>query len=276
MFEDDLRLDADEAEAIRSQLTRLAPGKPVLSPAPFDKGEVQCIALNVQGAAGTTAEPGAFVAVEEILGASVPSLYGDNQAAFSLKLSTTGATILKQAFSQGAAPIGVIYKLTFTGLQPALHVSIEADLSRVYSELSVGLEAQVYWVKAGLEAAFQHLKQTGAIKITVADFVPDNQVSEQETWALNFFRDKLLVDWFEPSLSPTAVPTTAAPAGGAVAKPPLVQPAPGVPARPAGGPPVGGVGGPVGGVAGPVGGVGGVGGPVGGVGGPVGGVGGPV
>jgi hypothetical protein len=279
MFEVDLRLEPDALESIKGQLERLAPGRPVLAPVPFDQGTVECIALNVQGAAGTVATPGAFVAVEEILGASVPSLFGDNQAAFSLKLSTTGATILKQAFQQGAAPIGVIYKLTFTGLRPALHVSIEADLALCYDALSVGLEAQVYWVRAGLEAAFERLKQTGAIKITVADFVPDGQVPQQETWALDFFRDKLLSEWFEPSLNPTAVPTTAAPATTTPVtttppRPPLVQPPTTTPPRPPGSSvPVGGA--PVGGPAGtPVGGPAGtpVGGPVGGapVGGPAG------
>ena len=238
MFEVDLQLDDDQIQSITGQLGALAKGEPVLSAVPYDKGEVQCIALNIQGAAGTTATPGAFVAVEEILGASMPALYGKNEAAFSLKLSTTGATILKQAFQQGAAPIGVIYKLTFTGLQPALHVAIEADLERCYSELSMGLEAQVYWVKVGLEAAFEHLQQTGAIKITVADFVPDGQVSEQEKWALDFFRDKLLTEWFEPSLGPGAVPTAPAPAGGAgLPRPPLTQPGAGTGASPGGGAP---------------------------------------
>lgn len=68
----------------------------------------------------------------------------------------------------------------------------------MYQELSVGLSAQVYWVKAGIDAVFQKLNQTGAIKITVQDFVPDAQHDQQETWALDFFKDRLLATWFEP------------------------------------------------------------------------------
>ena len=41
---------------------------------------------------------------------------GDNNAVFSLTLSQEGATILDQAFEQGATPVGVIYDLKYTAL----------------------------------------------------------------------------------------------------------------------------------------------------------------
>jgi hypothetical protein len=261
MFEVDLRMDQDTEQGILAEVRRFAPGRPVLSPVPFDEGEVQCVALNVQGPAGTHGS-GAFTAVEEILGAAVPSLFGDNQAIFSLTLSTAGATIMKQAFDQGAAPVGVIYKLRFTALRPALHVTITADLSRVYQELSLGVDAQVYWVRVGIEAAFQKLRQDGVIQIKVDDFVPGPERPQQEQWALDFFRDKLLADWFEPSLSPARLPgqasvSSSSSSGGGVVSHPISGTSPvgtsgsaaPVGARPTGGPlggppPLGATGGP--------------------------------
>src|SRR5262249_6812282 len=145
------------------------------SPVPFDDGTVQCVALNLQGPGGTTAMPvpGAFVAVEQILGASVPSLDAANNAIFSLTLDQAGATILEEAFGQGATPVGVLYNLKFTGMRPAFKVRITADYQRIYNEFSVGLTASVYWVSAGIDAAFEKLKEDGAIKIEVEDFTGD-------------------------------------------------------------------------------------------------------
>ncbi|MBD2864935.1 hypothetical protein [Paenibacillus oceani] len=214
MFEVNLRLDPDLERRILSKLRALSKERPKLAAVPFDEGTVQCIALNVQGAGGTAATepagPGSFHAVEKILGASVPSLHGENTAAFSLTLSQEGATILEKAFAQGTQPVGVIYDLKFTGMRPALNVEITADLERVYNQLSAGLEAQVYFVRAGIDAAFEKLVQDGAIHIKVVDFTGEEDEKEKERWALDFFKENLLRQWFEPTLTPGQV------AGGAV------------------------------------------------------------
>lgn len=207
-FQVDLRLDKALERRILSRLRSVAKGTPRLTVVPFDEGTVQCVALNLQGEGGVAAEPagpGSFNAVEKILGAGVPSLQGDNTAAFSLTLSQEGAVILRKAFEQGTTPVGVIYDLKFTGMRPALNVEITADLSRVYDQLSGGVEAQVYFVKAGIDAAFEKLVQDGAIKIKVIDFTGEDDEKEKERWALDFFKDNLLRQWFEPTLAPGVI-----------------------------------------------------------------------
>ena len=171
----------------------------------FDEGTVRCIAPDLEGSGGTAAQPappGAFRAVEAIRGASVPSLAGDNTAAFSLTLTQEGAIILEKAFSQGTTPVGVIYDLKFTGLRPALNVKITADYEKIFNHFSAGLEAQVYWVKAGIDAGFEKLVSEGVIKIEVIDFIGAEDRQDKENWALDFFKENLLSKWFEPSLTP--------------------------------------------------------------------------
>ena len=221
MFQTALTLAADTRQRIMDAIGALAPGEARLSQATFDDGTVRCVALNVQGSGGTVANPappGTFDAVEEILGASVPSLDGDNDAIFSLVLSQQGAIILKSAFEQGAQPIGVIYDLTFTGIRPALDVKITADLKRVYDAFSASLSATIYYVQVGVEAMLERLQQEGAIQIEVITFSDDADLEQKKEWALDFFRDKLLTEWFTPSLSPvpqassgTAVPGSTQP-----------------------------------------------------------------
>lgn len=261
MFQVDLRLEPDLERRIVSRLRSIAKGRPRLTVVPFDEGTVQAIALNLQGSGGTTAQPapeGAFRAVEQILGASTPSLQGNNTAAFSLTLSQEGATILEQAFEQGTAPVGVLYDLKFTGMRPALHVEISADLERVYTQFGAALDAQVYFVQAGIDAAFEKLVQDGVIQIKVIDFVGGDDQADKEKWALDFFKENLLRQWFEPTLTPgqvaggrvTATPLSEVLAMGNALRPPTTPApprppaAPGVPATPprAAAPPTAGTG----------------------------------
>jgi len=204
MCEVNLKLDPEIERRILSKVGT-GTGQKRLNPVPFDEGTVQCVALNLQGSGGTEAGPagpGTFNAVEQILGASVPSLYGDNNAIFSLTLSQEGATIMEQAFEKGTTPVGVIYNLKFTGIRPALDVKITADLKRVFDQFSAGLSAQVYFVKAAIEAGFEKLVQEGAIKIEVTNFSTAADRAQKERWALDFFQDRLLAQWFTPTLNP--------------------------------------------------------------------------
>src|SRR5262249_52254681 len=116
-------------------------------------------------------------------------------------LSQEGATILDQAYQQGTGPIGVIYAFKYTAMRPALDVRITADFERVYQKFSASLEGQYYFLKAGIDAAFEELVQDGTIKIEVANFTGDQEARYKEKWALDFFKDNLLKDWFEPPLS---------------------------------------------------------------------------
>src|SRR5882724_3442032 len=83
-----LMLSDDTREDIMGQIRDQFPnagGSPKLTPVPFDEGTVQIVMLDMQGSGGTmsSAPPGTFVAVEKILGAVSPSLYGDNDALFA-------------------------------------------------------------------------------------------------------------------------------------------------------------------------------------------------
>lgn len=213
----DLRLDPELRNSILGKVGGSGTGPRRLDPVPFDEGTVQCVALDLQGSGGTGAETagtGTFNAVEQILGAGVPSLYGDNNAVFSLTLSQEGATIVEQAFEQGGTPIGVIYNLKFTGIRPALDVKITADLKRVYDQFSAGLSAQVYFLKAAIEAGFEKLVQEGAIKIEVTNFSTAADRALKERWALDFFQNQLLAQWFTPTLNPGQLAGGARPGQG--------------------------------------------------------------
>ena len=135
LFTTALTLEPEVEQKIKSQLPRPPEGDLRLAAAPFDEGTVQCVALDLQGSGGTVADaaaPGTFNAVETILGATIPSLAGDNTALFSLTLSQEGATILEAALEEGMTPVGVVYNLKFTALATGArrqdHRRLRADL----------------------------------------------------------------------------------------------------------------------------------------------------
>ncbi len=230
MMEVELRLDPAVERRIISAVSQFSDGTPRLSPAPFQDGTVQVVALNIQGSGGTTAPtppPGALLAVTSVLGASKSSLGGNNNAVFSLTLSEEGSTILDQAFREGATPVGVIYDLKYAALRPALDVEITANFKRVYDHLSFGVDLTaggvIYgvpvYLEAGIDMAFEKLKQEGVISIKVINFSDSDDESSKEKWALDFFKENLLQQWFQPTLAPVTFdkkpPTGGATTGGA-------------------------------------------------------------
>ncbi len=217
MVEVDLKLDSNVERKIMSKISSMAKGTPKLAAVPFDDGTVECIALDLQGGGGTTAQvsaDGTFQAVENILGGTVPSLHGNNSAAFSLALSQEGSTILEGVFKKSGTPVGAVYSLKYSGLRPALEVEIKANLKRVYDHFSAGLDAQVYFVRAGIEAGFEKMVDDKLIEINVINYSTEEDRTAKEDWALNFFKENLLAEWFRPTLTPGTLAGSGAQATG--------------------------------------------------------------
>jgi hypothetical protein len=209
MLSVDMLLDPALERRILSKLSAFSRGRPRLSVVPFDEGTVRVIALDLDsggdGATRAPLPPGGFRAVETALGATTPSLDAANRASFSLTLTQEGATILDQAFQKGGTPVGVIYELKYSGMRPSLEVTITANMERVYRQFAVSGDAQVMFLRTGIDQAFERLVQDGAIKVKVLNFANAADASEKEKWALDFFKDHLLEKYFTPSLTLGAV-----------------------------------------------------------------------
>jgi hypothetical protein len=205
MMSVDMLLDPALERRILSKLGAFSRGRPKLSVVPFDEGTVRVIALDLDsGGDGATRAPipaGGFRAVETALGATVPSLDAANRASFSLTLTQEGATILDEAFAKGGSPVGVIYDLKYSGMRPSLEVTITANMEKVYRQFAVSGDAQVMFLRTGIDQAMERLVQDGSIKIKVLNFANAGDAAEKEKWALDFFKDHLMASYFTPSLT---------------------------------------------------------------------------
>src|SRR5438034_6589440 len=130
-----------------------------LYPIPYSKGTVQVIALDKVSTptAGTDPTPnpaqpaaGQPTFVEAILGASTPNLLGDLRAIFSLSLTEDGVTFMDGLYEDGAAPVGVVYDLTYYGLRPAVQARVTADVKTIYESFGGGVSAAYSVFRAGV------------------------------------------------------------------------------------------------------------------------------
>lgn len=213
----DCRVDEAQRQRARTELATQLGADPAtlgLNPIPYTAGTVSVIALD----AASGAIPAGPVAagrptfVEHVVGSGTPSLLGDLRAIFSLSLSQQGVTFLQKLYEQGAAPVGVVYQLTFLGLRPAVQASIKADMTKVYHEFG-GKAAVGYapYVRAEVEKTLSDLHQRGVVDIQVTTTAAGEEGARLTQLALSLFQDKVIQELFKPSPTPPSLKIPAMP-----------------------------------------------------------------
>ncbi len=143
------------------------------------------------------AAPTEFVA--KILGAGQPSLYGDNRAIFQARLTKKGAIALSGAM-EGVTPIGVVYALTFAGLQPAFNITATADWDKVYDHLSTQHSVNALFVSADIEESLDKLEEDRFIEIDVTvEGIGAEAMDAQREEAMSMLKRMIFEQFFELS-----------------------------------------------------------------------------
>jgi hypothetical protein len=221
-FDVNLGIDPAVLSDVANQLQRQAQltDQPRLSPVTFTDGSVKLIMLGAQSpdppstssgsggtAAATAPAPDAGPKfVIKIQNAAKPSLYGDEQATFSVQLDQYGVTILDQALRGQMAPIGVIYSLSFVGLRPAFHVHLTADWNRVQTYLDDHCSGGFLFFSSDVEKIVDKLIEDKVIQIQEDTFVTDSDIgastSSDRDRALAECYELVKTNFFESSLPP--------------------------------------------------------------------------
>lgn len=205
-FTVDLGVDASVLSAVRSELSRRVSGEINLSPIQFRGGTVRLSTTKKATEEEGGGASSGFAFFEEVLGATVPTLLGDNRAVFSIVLTQEGATLIEEALKTGISPVGVIYELNTLAMRPAFHVKVVAEYSRIYEhfELEMGIRSRVgrTAMAAEINDAWQKLVELGAIRIEVLQFTDDDDLKKQAADALAWFQTELLKDFFKSNLQP--------------------------------------------------------------------------
>jgi hypothetical protein len=138
-----------------------------VSPMQFKSGRVELIFLDrKEGAepppAGEPENADDWVTV--IQSAGRPSLYGENRAIFSVGLTKRATTLLMNSF-EGFMPIGVVYDLTYVGMQRAFQVKIDVKWNEFYQYVRERTEDRVLFWSEEVEEIVAELESKTIIQI---------------------------------------------------------------------------------------------------------------
>jgi hypothetical protein len=206
----DVNIGVEEVtlEKIRGKLRQMAGlnQAPRLAPVPLIDGTVRLLLFGKQ--TGDTAAPNSTAPqfVLKIDQAAKPSLYGDNQAAFSVALDQYGVTVMEKALQGEMSPIGIVYSLDYLALRPAYSVRLKVDWERVQKHLDEHFGIDAIFVSVDIDKAVDELVEKRAIVLEADTFVPEGEdesaVLGRRDQAVNEVREMILDAFFKPSIDP--------------------------------------------------------------------------
>jgi len=224
-FDCNIGIDNDQLADIRAELKRQLRlnSDPNLGLVPFIDGTVKMMlfgqesptppppgskpAAGTGGAASQPAltDPNAPKFVLKIENNAKPSLYGDNQAAFSVQLDQYGVTLLEKALQGDMSPIGIVYALDYLALRPAFSVHLHVDWDRVQKRLDEEYGIQGFFISAQIDKTVDELIEKRVIQFDVDSFIPDGEdpsvVSDRDK-AVNEVREMITNAFFTSSIDP--------------------------------------------------------------------------
>jgi hypothetical protein len=218
-FDCNLGIEPDRLAEIAEQLRGEAglSDLPRLAPIPLIGGSVRMMLFGKETPKEDTGLPGRPPSSDEELPGpefvlkishyAKPSLYGNNQAAFSVRLDQEGVTILEHALQGELSPIGVVYTLQYVGLRPAHNIRVEADWDRVQTHLEESEKVNVPLIASSqIDEVVDELVEERIITIESDLLVADGDDTSGATGryeaALNQVRELVFENFFEPSLEP--------------------------------------------------------------------------
>lgn len=198
----DLRWDPELIEKARSaiSLEDQLNDKPRLTPIFFRQGSVKLMLLDaVTPEEGTERRPDAQPSefVTKIMGAGSPSLYGDNRAIFQATLSKNGAAALSGALD-GVTPIGVVYTLTFAGLQPAFNIRAKIDWEKISDHFSEQEHMDFLFYESDIQKAIDKFREDKVITFeTTIEGVGAEAMDAEREQVMTSIRQLIFEKFFE-------------------------------------------------------------------------------
>jgi hypothetical protein len=214
-FDVNLGLSDDRLRTIKSALQREAnlPGEARLAPVPVVDGSVHLLMLGEDSSEqpeegeDRPETPGALRFVETMDHPAKPSLYGINQATFSVQLAEDGVKVLLQSIEGEILPIAVVYSLQYLGLRPAYSVRLNIDWDRVQKHMDETFGANTLFVSTEIGSAVDELVEKRAIVFEADSFIADDgdgdtAVAGRRDAAIAQVRAMITDTFFQPSLPP--------------------------------------------------------------------------
>lgn len=202
---------ASEITLLKSALESEVGSSVQLSQVPFKDGSVKLVMFGQDGSDNSTAD-------FSIAGTTKPSLYGTNNAVFSVRLGGLHAQILYNLlFKNTGTQVAAVYELDYLGVMPAYHLEITVDFKATeeYWNHQFDIDASVEF---GAENNRSKVAASADIDLLIRDLVNEGSIKIKEIvyaeggQSTNLLGDdptaiKLVKQLLGPELfSPTAIP----------------------------------------------------------------------
>lgn len=153
----ELGVTDDQLADARAELRRVNASGVILGPVAFKSGTFALISSFAKEGSEFT---------DHVLGVGKAPLLENEKAAVSLSLSRRGAEILWESFRTGAPDISFSFNMEMEGYSSPREASIKADFEKVYQHQNFAAGVATPYLQAEIKAAFDELRDTGAIEIT--------------------------------------------------------------------------------------------------------------
>ncbi len=202
----DLSVDPERLEEVRRKIRSEMelPELPQLSPIFFRSGTAELLLLDARSkpedAPGDEPKPTEFVT--RVFGSASPSLFGDNRAIFQATLTKKGAIAVVGSL-EGLTPIGVVYSLTFAGLQPAYTIKVDVDWDKAYSHISERDQFTFLFYRHDVTKVVDELVDKRIINVVdvIEGVDAEGAVSDHDA-VMNQVRQLILDTFFKQELDP--------------------------------------------------------------------------
>jgi hypothetical protein len=129
---------------------------------------------------------------KSIVGLGPAPIIAGNKAAVSVHLTKLGAKILWESFQTATPDMSFSFVMTVNGFRSPVNARVEADFDRIYQNQTFKAGVSMAYIDASIEAAFDQLRDEGAIKVTGVEASDKMQAIIETTYK------KLLDIMFEP------------------------------------------------------------------------------
>jgi hypothetical protein len=204
-----LGLDDERRKKIEAKLQTMGNlrERPRLAPIPLIGGTVKLVMLGVDSTEPTPATPaGSPRFVTKIEHHVSPSLYGINQATFSVQLDESGVVALEKAIQGELAPIGVVYSLEYLALRPLYAYKVHADWNRVQTHFEESFGQNAFFSSVEVTTAIDKLIEDRVIDIQEDTFILENtentDILARRDAVVAEVQRMVLDKFFEVSLAP--------------------------------------------------------------------------
>lgn len=220
-FDVNLGLSQQQLNSLSTKLQALAQlAEPArLAPVPVVNGSVQLLLLGKQSEVppppgghppGPPPPDGSERFVVKMIHAAKPSLYGDEQAAFSVEITRDGAVAMSQALLGAITPIGVVYSLEYVALRPAYTVKLRVNWDRVQEQLDERFGYSSVFLSVEIDDMVDKLIEQRDIEVEATLFVPEGPEAGSTITAFEKakaeVREMITSAFFTPSIEPAHTP----------------------------------------------------------------------